>query len=221
MSSVKKSKRRKCSFRYERKLQKQGFLRIAGVDEVGRGALCGPVVAAAVLLDRRPAIRGIRDSKALTANQRVRLRPRILRVAVSYGIGIVSAEEIDRYNIYQATLRAMHIALSQLSPAPDFILIDGSPVRGLAIPHLNVVKGDARCISIAAASIVAKVTRDQLMKSYASMYPMYDWVRNKGYSCKSHFAALKNYGPTSIHRRSFRPVLVEPQLSLIDDGNST
>jgi ribonuclease HII len=216
MPSVRKSKRRRCSFRYERKLQKQGFLRIAGVDEVGRGALCGPVVAAAIIFDRRPRFSGIRDSKALTAIQRTKLQPRILRASLSSGIGIVSAEEIDRYNIYQATLRAMHIALSQLNPAPDFILIDGSPVRGLGIPHLNVVKGDARCITIAAASIVAKVTRDHLMKSYASMYPKYDWVRNKGYSCKSHFAALKNYGPTSIHRRSFRPVLVEPQLSLID-----
>ncbi len=218
MPSVKKPRRR-CTFGYERKLQAQGFLRIAGVDEVGRGALCGPVVAAAVMLDRRPRVQGIRDSKSLTAMQRLRLRPRILRVAMSCGIGIVSAEEIDRYNIYQATLMAMHLALSRLSPVPDFILIDGSPVRGLTIPHLNVIKGDARCITIAAASIVAKVTRDQLMKSYASMYPMYDWVRNKGYSCRSHFEALKQYGPTSLHRRSFKPVLSIPQLSLINDEN--
>jgi len=218
MPSVKKSRRR-CTFKYERKLQGQGFLRIAGVDEVGRGALCGPVVAAAVLLDRMPRVHGIRDSKSLTAKQRVRLRPKIIRAAMSWGVGIVSAEEVDRYNIYQATLIAMHQALLQLSPVPDFILIDGSPVRGLSIPHLNVVKGDVRCISIAAASIVAKVTRDQLMKSYASMYPMYDWVRNKGYSCKSHFEALKQYGPTSLHRRSFKPVHSVPQLSLINDEN--
>lgn len=205
---------RRCSFRYERKLQRQGFLRIAGVDEVGRGALCGPVVAAAVLFERRPSFPGIRDSKKLTARQRQRLKPRIIKAAISCGIGIVSAEEIDRINIYQASLKAMQLALAQLSPHPDFILIDGRPVKGFAVPNLCIIKGDARCISIAAASIVAKVTRDHLMKSYASMYPMYDWVRNKGYSCPKHFEALRSHGPVSFHRRSFKPVQQDLQLQL-------
>src|ERR1041385_9219629 len=118
----------RCSYRYEKRLIEQGFFRVAGVDEVGRGALCGPVVAAAVIFERRPSVRGINDSKQLTAAQREKLRPRILKAASSFGIGIVSAEEIDRLNIYQATLKAMRIALEQLSPPPDFILIDGTRV---------------------------------------------------------------------------------------------
>jgi ribonuclease HII len=153
----------------------------------------------------------------LTAKQRQRLKPRIIRASLSFGIGIVSAEEIDRINIYQATLKAMHLALSQLSPPPDFILIDGRPVKGFAVPNLCVVKGDSCCVSIAAASIVAKVTRDHLMKSYASMYPMYDWVRNKGYSCRKHFEALRCHGPVSFHRRSFRPVQQDLQLQLLGE----
>jgi ribonuclease HII len=194
----------------------QGFQRIAGVDEVGRGALCGPVVAAAVMFSQRPAVHGIKDSKKLTPRQREKLLPRILRAADGYGIGIVSAEEIDRINIYQATLKAMRIALEQISPAPDFILFDGTRVNGILTANLNVIKGDARCITIAAASIVAKVTRDHLMQSYASMYPMYDWVHNKGYSCRNHFQALKDFGPASFHRRSFRPIQQDGQLILFE-----
>lgn len=196
----------RCSYRYERKLQRQGFRRIAGLDEAGRGALCGPVVAAAVCFEDRPPISGINDSKQLSAQQREGLLPGILLHAVAFGIGIVCAEEIDRINIYQATLKAMRMALGQLSPAPHFALIDGRPIRGFPVPSLGVVKGDARCITIAAASIVAKVTRDYLMKSYASMYPMYDWSRNKGYGCPKHFEALIQHGPAPFHRRSFNPV---------------
>ncbi len=203
-----------CSYRFEKKLVAQGFSRIAGVDEVGRGALVGPVVAAAVIFAKRPSIRGINDSKKLSPMQREKLKPRILNEAVSFGIGIVSAEEIDRINIHQATLKAMRIALDQLHPAPDFILIDGTRVHGLKAASLNLVKGDARCLTIAAASIVAKVTRDNLLQSYASMYPMYDWANNKGYCCRNHFLALDEFGPVSFHRRSFRPVHPEQQLSL-------
>ncbi len=141
-----------------------------------------------------------------------------MKAAWSFGIGIVPAEEIDRINILQATLKAMRIALEQLSPVPDFVLIDGTRVHGLPSASLNLVKGDARSISIAAASIVAKVTRDHLMQSYASMYPMYDWLRNKGYGCPNHFEALRNHGPVSFHRKSFKPVQEDPQLEL--DGSS-
>lgn len=195
-----------CNYRHEKKLQRQGFQRIAGLDEAGRGALCGPVVAAAVCFERRPPIRGINDSKKLSAPQREKLLLRILRHASGCGIGIVCAEEIDRINIYQATLKAMRMALNQISPPPHFALIDGRPVRGLFVPSLGLIKGDARCLTIAAASIVAKVTRDYLMKSYASMYPMYDWTRNKGYGCPKHFEALIAHGPTPFHRRSFKPI---------------
>lgn len=207
----------RCTFRYERKLQRQGFTRIAGVDEVGRGALCGPVVAAAVVFDGFPEVRGIDDSKKLTAEQRERLKPQIIAAAVSFGVGIVSAEEVDRMNVYQASLKAMRIAVEQLSPQPDFILYDGNAVRGMSAASLNVVKGDARCRSIAAASIVAKVTRDCLMQSYAALYPDYDWSNNKGYTCPKHVAGLQQRGPTPFHRRTFEPVRVSKQMSLYED----
>jgi ribonuclease HII len=197
----------RCSYRYEKKLQRQGFCRVAGLDEAGRGALCGPVVAAAVCFDGRPPIRGINDSKKLSAEARESLFGRILQHASGWGVGIVCAEEIDRINIYQATLKAMRLALGQVSPAPHFLLIDGRPIRGFPVPSLGVIKGDARCISVAAASIVAKVTRDYLMESYASMYPMYDWSHNKGYGCPRHFEALSLHGPTPLHRKTFKPVL--------------
>jgi ribonuclease HII len=211
---LQKKKRTRCTFRFEKKLRRQGFSWIAGVDEVGRGALCGPVVAAAVIFDIRPRVRGINDSKLLTAQKREKLKPRILRASLCYGIGIVSAEEIDRLNIYQASLKAMRIALQQLNPRPDFVLIDGKSVKGVFSPNLSLIRGDARCISIAAASIVAKVTRDHLMRSYASMYPMYDWLGNKGYSCPEHFRGLREHGPTTFHRRTFKPIYESRQLLL-------
>jgi ribonuclease HII len=207
----------RCTFRFEKKLREQGFTLIAGVDEVGRGALCGPVVAAAVVFRIRPPIRGINDSKLLTPERREKLKPKILKSCVSWGVGVVSAEEIDRLNIYHASLKAMKMALDQLEPPPDFVLIDGRTVKGVFSPNLCLIHGDARCISIAAASIVAKVTRDHLMKSYASMYPVYDWMSNKGYSCPQHFKALREHGPTSFHRRSFRPIYEELQLNLSDN----
>lgn len=209
--------RYRCTFRYEKKLQRQGFGRIAGVDEVGRGALCGPVVAAAVIFDGLPGIVGIDDSKKLTAEQRERLKPQIIAAAVSFGVGIVSAEEVDRMNVYQASLKAMRIAVGQLSPQPDFVLYDGSPVRGLFATSLNLIKGDARCKSIAAASILAKVTRDCLMQSYAALYPGYDWSNNKGYTCPNHVAGLQQRGPTPFHRRSFEPVRESKQMSLYEE----
>jgi len=175
------------------------------------------VVAAAVLFEQRPGCRGINDSKQLEPEQREKLHPRILREAIAFGIGIVCAEEIDRINIYRASIKAMVLALQKLHPDPDFVLIDGNPIRGLPFRSLSVVHGDARCVSIAAASIVAKVTRDRLMASYASMYPMYDWANNKGYSCPKHFEALREHGPTSFHRRSFSPVLQDNQLSLLPE----
>ena len=216
MESAGRKRNFHCTYRFEKKLFNQGFSRIAGVDEVGRGALCGPVVAAAVMFRSRPGIRGIDDSKKLSSELREKLKPRIIQHALSFGIGIVSAEEIDRINIHQATLKAMRLALDQLAPAPDFILVDGTKIHGLKAASLNLVKGDARCLTIAAASIVAKVTRDNLLQSYASMYPMYDWNNNKGYSCVNHFRGLAEFGPVSFHRKSFKPVQVDAQLSLLD-----
>lgn len=204
----------RCTFRYEQRLWDQGYRLIAGVDEVGRGALCGPVVAAAVIFSDRPRVRGIDDSKKLTPEKRERLKPRILTEALCCGVGIVSAEEIDRINIYQATLKAMRIAISQLTPAPDFVLYDGNRVKGMTIPNQNLVKGDARSKSIAAASILAKVIRDSLMQSYAALYPVFDWESNKGYSCPKHFAGLRAHGPCPLHRRSFEPVRLANQLDL-------
>lgn len=201
------SNRHRCTYRFERQLQQQGFRLVAGVDEVGRGALCGPVVAAAVVFRDRPRCRGINDSKQVDPALREKLRTRIFDEAVCWATGIVSAEEIDRINIHRASIKAMMLALHELHPQPDFVLVDGRPIRGLPLPSLSLVKGDARCLSIAAGSIIAKVTRDFLMLSYASMYPMYDWANNKGYSCPKHFEALDKFGPTSFHRRSFSPVM--------------
>jgi len=177
---------------------------IAGIDEVGRGPLAGPVVACAVIMppDAR-AIRGVDDSKALTAPERERLARIIRDRALAIGVGAASVREIDRLNIYHASTLAMRRALGRLTLAPHHVIIDGKAIRSLTTPHTAVVHGDARCFSIACASIIAKVTRDRLMHSLARRYPTYRWDHNVGYATADHIAGLGTAGITPHHRRSF------------------
>ena len=177
---------------------------IAGVDEVGRGPLAGPVVACAVIMppDMR-AIAGVDDSKQLTADQRVRLAVKIRARALDWALGAASVREIERLNIYQASVLAMRRALGRLKVHPDHVLIDGNTMRTLRVPHTAIVHGDARCFSIACASIIAKVTRDYLMTRLALRHPGYTWERNVGYTTRAHIAGLASLGITRHHRRSF------------------
>jgi ribonuclease HII len=179
---------------------------IAGVDEAGRGPLAGPVVAAAVVFPSEVFIRGINDSKKLTPAAREEFFPLICQKAIAFGIGIAQVEEIDQLNIYQATILAMRRALAQLSVEPALVLLDGLPCRTLPIPHIGVVDGDALSASIAAASILAKVTRDRMMEELDGIYPAYGFRQHKGYSTPAHLERLRSLGPTPIHRRSFAPV---------------
>lgn len=178
---------------------------LAGVDEVGRGPLAGPVVAAAVVLPESGRPDGIRDSKALSAPARERLDG-LIRECAAVGVGIVEADEIDRRNIHHATLEAMRLAVAALPVRPAHVLVDGKFLPPLDIPATAVVKGDARSLSIAAASIVAKVHRDRIMAAAADLWPAYGWASNKGYGSPLHLAALVEHGPSPLHRFSFAPV---------------
>lgn len=190
---------------YEEEMWKRGILRVAGVDEAGRGPLAGPVVAAAVIFPQGTRIEGVDDSKKLSARRRDELFAQVTSLAVSYGVGIVSHLVIDEINIYQATLRAMADAVARLSPAAQHLLVDGPRYRReSAIPYTAIVDGDAKCFSIAAASIVAKVVRDRAMLEYDALYPRYGFAQHKGYGTPRHLEALRTYGPCEIHRRSFR-----------------
>ena len=196
----------------ERELRKTAGPLIAGVDEVGRGPLAGPVVACAVIMPPEVrAIPGVDDSKQLRAAERTRLAAKIRERAVSFGIGAASVREIDRHNIYQATVIAMRRALSRLTIAPHHVLVDGKPFRSLEVPHTAIVGGDDACYTIACASIIAKVTRDRLMQALAPRYPGYKWETNVGYSTLAHLLGLAVNGVTPHHRHSFIPVR---QLSL-------
>jgi ribonuclease HII len=188
----------------ERDLRRTGGALIAGVDEVGRGSLAGPVVACAIVMppDTR-ALRGVDDSKALTSQARERLVSQIMQRAVSLGLGAASAREIDRVNIYHASTLAMKRALSRLRVSPDHVLIDGRPIRSLGVQHQGIVDGDDKCFSIACASIVAKVTRDRLMASLARRHPHYAWDHNCGYATRRHIDALQSHGSCAHHRQSF------------------
>jgi ribonuclease HII len=191
----------------ERELRGQLGPHIAGIDEVGRGPLAGPVVACAVIMppDQR-AIRGVDDSKRLTAADRERLAVRIFETAISVGVGAASVREIDRVNIYHATVIAMRRSLRRLTVVPNHVLIDGKPIRSLETPHTAIVGGDGSCYSIACASIIAKVTRDRLMRALAGRYPNYRWENNVGYSTMAHLEGMVAHGITPHHRRSFVPV---------------
>jgi ribonuclease HII len=187
-------------------LSLSGIQRIAGVDEAGRGPLAGPVVAAAVVLDRAIVPEGLNDSKALTAKKRTELLELILADA-DVGVGLASVEEIDEINILRASHLAMNRAIAKLDIAPDHVLIDGNLVpRDMTLPASPIVKGDSLSLSIAAASIVAKTRRDAIMWDLAQQYPGYGWERNQGYPTKCHKEALRNLGVTPHHRRSFKPV---------------
>ncbi len=192
--------------RHERELRSAGFERIAGLDEVGRGSLAGPVVAAAVILPERHRIPGLRDSKVLVRARRESLYRLILRRAVAVGVGCVEVEVIDRINILQATKLAMKQAVSRLAQRPDHLVIDALTLRDVDLPQRPIINGDAICASIAAASIVAKVTRDRICTELDERYPAYGFARNKGYGTRHHLDALMHEGPCEWHRRSFAPV---------------
>lgn len=191
---------------YEKKAVSNGFLCVAGVDEAGRGPLAGPVVAAAVILPDGFDVGGITDSKKLSPKKRDLLYDYIQGEAQAVGVGVIDAAEIDAINILQASLKAMREAVEALRPDPDFLLVDGTFEVPMALPQEALVKGDARSASVASASIVAKVTRDRLMVEYAERYPEYGFAGHKGYPTKAHKAAIATYGPTPIHRKTFRGV---------------
>ena len=197
---------------FEEKARRQGFQVIAGLDEAGRGPLAGPVVAAAVVLPRTRSMQGVADSKTLKAEQREKALSLIRKRALGIGVGIVEAEEIDRLNILQASLKAMELALQDLSLSPDCLLIDGLHTLRLHLNQQAIPKGDGRCLSIAAASIVAKVTRDRLMVDYHERYPQYNFARHKGYGTREHLQAIREHGCCPLHRQSFRTIY---QLSLL------
>ncbi len=182
---------------------------IAGVDEAGRGPLAGPVVAAVVIFDSKTIIPKINDSKKLTAKVREELYDEIVKHAVSYGVGIVHQKEIDKINILQATLKAMQLAVAELKATPDLILIDGNKSFVSKTPLKTVVKGDSKSFSIAAASILAKVTRDRIMIAESKKHPEYFWHKNKGYGTREHIKAIKKNGITRLHRKSFLNNIIE------------
>src|SRR5262245_38105443 len=189
----------------ERQLRATHGPMLAGVDEVGRGPLAGPVVACAVIMPpERRAIAGVDDSKQLVESDRVRLAKKIRDNAVAIGVGAASVREIDTYNIYHASTRAIRRAVGRLPQRPDHVVLDGNPIRTLGIDHTAVVKGDARCYAIACASIIAKVLRDDLMRRLARRYPAYGWDRNCGYATLEHIAVLDSIGSSPHHRTSFR-----------------
>ena len=190
---------------YEKELYTQGIQLIAGVDEVGRGPLAGPVVAAAVILPKACKIPGLNDSKKIPKSKHKEIYEAVLQNAIAIGIGIKDNQVIDQVNIYEATKLAMMEAIGQLEPQPQHLLIDAMRLD-LPIPQTSIIKGDANSLSIAAASIVAKVTRDQMMEEFDRKYPGYDFAQNAGYGTAKHLAGLDQLGVTPIHRRSFEPV---------------
>jgi ribonuclease HII len=196
---------RLCSSRFERAARKLGWTRIAGLDEAGRGALFGPVVAAAVILNPKRRIVGLDDSKKLSAGRRAELALRIRDHALCWAVAEVDAQRIDAWNIYQASRQAMTAAVQQLSIQPDYLLIDAMQLD-LLMEQKSLIKGDARSVSIAAASILAKTHRDMRLEEWDALYPLYGLARHKGYGTPDHLLALRQHGPTPLHRYSFAPV---------------
>jgi ribonuclease HII len=196
---------RMCSSRFERAARQLGWTRIAGIDEAGRGALFGPVVAAAVVLNPKRRIVGLDDSKKLTPERRAELAPRIQQHALAWAVAEIDASRIDAWNIYQASRQAMTAALQQLSIMPDYLLLDAMHLDVL-IEQKSLIKGDAKSVSIAAASILAKTHRDARMNEWDAVYSGYGLAQHKGYGTPEHLEALKRLGPTPLHRNSFAPV---------------
>lgn len=191
---------------FERSAKQSGYCRIAGLDEAGRGPLAGPVVAAAVVMPEGLLIPGVTDCKQVAEPERERLYDVILLNALSCGVGIADERTIDELNIYQATIVAMERALHAVSPPPDYLLIDALSLPRVSIPQKPLIKGDCRSHSIAAASIIAKVTRDRLMRALHEKFPQYHFHKHKGYGTKEHLSLLRKFGPCEAHRKSFGPV---------------
>ena len=190
----------------ERRLRAEGFPHVAGVDEAGRGCLAGPVVAAAVIMPPGRRVPHVNDSKLLTAEQREELAAEVQARAVSWGVGVIQVDVIDSTNILKATYAAMHLALEQLDPPPDFVIADGYPIPGVRVPCRGVHGGDRRCYCVAAASILAKTHRDRLMVQLDALHPGYGLARNKGYGTRDHREAIQRLGPCAVHRMSFEPL---------------
>jgi len=188
---------------YEKLARHSGFVVIAGIDEAGRGPLAGPVVAAACVLHEQPIFIGLNDSKKVSEKNRNRLFDEIIEKAITFGIGLADHKEIDEINILNATKKAMERAIAQLNPLPDFLLIDAVRLSNVAIQQRSITKGDSLSFSIAAASILAKVTRDRLMVELSELYPQYNFAKHKGYGTKEHYEAIKLHGLCAIHRRTF------------------
>ncbi len=192
---------------YEDNAISEGYKYICGVDEVGRGCLAGSVVAASVILNLEHTIEGIDDSKKLTAKKRENLYEQITKTALAYSIAVIDSETIDNINIYNATKMAMNQSIQSLSITPDLLLIDAMKLN-YGINEISIIKGDSKSISIAAASIVAKVYRDNMMTEYAKMYPNYSFEKHKGYGTAIHLKAIQKYGITDIHRKTFKPIAI-------------
>jgi ribonuclease HII len=208
---------RPAPYRYEGVAWRAGLARVAGVDEAGRGPLAGPVVAAAVVVTPEHRIRGLRDSKLLTPERREELFAIILERAFAVGVAIVDHATIDRVNILQATRLAMLDALARLPVPPDFVITDFVALPSVLCPQKNLVDGDARCASVAAASIVAKVTRDRIMLELDTQFPEYGFARHKGYGTPDHLAALDRFGPCPVHRRTFAGVWRQGELFVLEE----
>jgi ribonuclease HII len=195
---------------YEKQAQAAGYKFVAGVDEVGRGCLAGPVVAAACILDfSKPLPKGLNDSKQLTKLQREEIAAKLKQRCVAYALGQVEADEIDVINILQASIKAMHIAVESLRPAADYLLIDAVRIRQSPLPQMPIIGGDGLSASIAAASVLAKTYRDELMRQYHEQFPQYGFADNVGYGTRAHWAGLESHGPCPLHRRTFRGVVSE------------
>lgn len=194
-------------YQYDESLRKKGYLRIAGIDEAGRGPLAGPVVAATVVFSRGITIKGLRDSKKVPEKEREILYSEVLRFSEDVGVGIVGHEEIDRLNILRATRLAMQYAVEDLSKPPDILVIDALSLPSIPIRQLSIIKGESISASIAAASIVAKFVRDKIMMEYHRQYPQYNFEKHKGYCTKEHLDMIRLYGPCPIHRKSFQRVM--------------
>ena len=188
----------------ENELRKKGFKTICGIDEAGRGPLAGPVVVASVILPENSMIEGVNDSKKVSEKRREEIYEKIIEEAISYGVGIIEQDEIDEINILNATKKGLTISLKQLKVKPDLILVDAlEHIDTLGIPYESIIKGDAKCYSIAAASIIAKVTRDRIMREWDKVYPEYGFAKHKGYGTANHISAIREYGLTPLHRKTF------------------
>lgn len=200
----KEEQRLKILKEHEEELRNKGFNYICGIDEAGRGPLAGPVVVASVIMPKDSFIEGVNDSKKVSEKKREKLYDLIIEEAISYGVGIVGQDEIDEINILNATKRGLTMSLQELTQKPDLILVDAlSHIDTLGIPYESIIKGDAKCYSISAASIIAKVTRDRIMREWDSVYPEYGFIAHKGYGTAAHIAKIKEYGPCPLHRKSF------------------